>query len=129
TRPRVRPSSRDRVRPGRSTLVQRAAGRGARSYQPQQNLFTLHPYRFGGLGRPIAAAEEKHCMLNRYMAPTDTDDQFNVDDIIDDLDRAYEDGKEDLGRMVIGFLQQLAEEKVDLDEAIERTIDLIANSS
>lgn len=64
-------------------------------------------------------------MLNRYMAPTDTDDQFNVDDIIDDLDRAYEDGKEDLGRMVIGFLQQLAEEKVDLDEAIERTIDLI----
>lgn len=73
-------------------------------------------------------------MLNRYMAPTDTDavlasetanDQFNIDDIIDDLDRAYEDGKEDLGRMVIGFLQQLAEEEVDLDEAIERTIDLI----
>lgn len=73
-------------------------------------------------------------MLNRYMAPTDTDafltgetteDQFNVDDIIDDLDRAYADGKEDLGRTVIEFLRQLAEEGVDLDEALERTITLI----
>lgn len=73
-------------------------------------------------------------MLSRYTNPTDidavlaretADDQFNVDDIIDDLDRAYADGKEDLGRTVIEFLQQLVQEGVDLDEAFERTITLI----
>lgn len=70
-------------------------------------------------------------MLSRYTSPTD--DQFDVGDITDDLvgdivedlDRAYADGKEDLGRTVIEFLQQLAQEGVDLDEALERTITLI----
>lgn len=55
-------------------------------------------------------------------------DKYDIDDMIDDLDRAYFDGQEDMGRQVIEFLHQLYEEGIPFEEAIERVEELVEDT-
>lgn len=55
-------------------------------------------------------------------------DKYDIDAMADDLDRAYFDGQEDMGRQVIEFLHQLYEEGISFEEAIERVEELVEDT-
>lgn len=55
-------------------------------------------------------------------------DKYDIDAMVDDLDRAYFDGQEDMGRQVIEFLHQLYEEGIPFEEAIERVEELVEDT-